>query len=214
MTSDDSDRFLPDDLATALAMAGRSTRASSRRRVLWYRRGRLDQRRRRRAGRARRSRKARVVVADAQSAAAAGTAAPGRRRRARLYMSTVTAARRRTRCALLTLAAGVAVAEGIQAATGLQPQLKWPNDVYIGRARKLAGILAEAGTSSAGVQYVVARDRHQPDAGGLSARRRRARDVDRGRARPADRSRPAAGRVSGGARTRAIASCSRRRARR
>ena len=55
---------------------------------------------------------------------------------------------------LLTLAAGVAIAEGIQAATGLQPQLKWPNDIYM-EGRKLAGILAEAGTSSAGVQYVI-----------------------------------------------------------
>jgi BirA family biotin operon repressor/biotin-[acetyl-CoA-carboxylase] ligase len=48
----------------------------------------------------------------------------------------------------------VALADGIQAATGLQPQLKWPNDVYIG-GRKLAGILAEAGTSKSGVQHVV-----------------------------------------------------------
>jgi BirA family biotin operon repressor/biotin-[acetyl-CoA-carboxylase] ligase len=55
---------------------------------------------------------------------------------------------------LLTIAAGVALADGIQAATGLQPQLKWPNDVYIG-GRKLAGILAEAGTSKSGVQHVV-----------------------------------------------------------
>jgi BirA family biotin operon repressor/biotin-[acetyl-CoA-carboxylase] ligase len=63
---------------------------------------------------------------------------------------------------LLTIAAGVAIAEGIQAATGLQPQLKWPNDIYMS-GRKLAGILAEAGTSrhphandaGAGVQYVI-----------------------------------------------------------
>jgi BirA family biotin operon repressor/biotin-[acetyl-CoA-carboxylase] ligase len=55
---------------------------------------------------------------------------------------------------LLTIAAGVALADGIQAATGLQPQLKWPNDVYMD-GRKLAGILAEAGTSAAGVQHVV-----------------------------------------------------------
>jgi len=48
----------------------------------------------------------------------------------------------------------VALAEGIQAATGLHPQLKWPNDVYLG-GRKLAGILAEAGTSKSGVQHVV-----------------------------------------------------------
>jgi BirA family biotin operon repressor/biotin-[acetyl-CoA-carboxylase] ligase len=43
---------------------------------------------------------------------------------------------------LLTLAAGVAVREGIAAATGFSPDLKWPNDLIVGR-RKLAGILAE-----------------------------------------------------------------------
>jgi BirA family biotin operon repressor/biotin-[acetyl-CoA-carboxylase] ligase len=43
---------------------------------------------------------------------------------------------------LLTLAAGVAVRDGIAAATGLAPALKWPNDLLVGR-RKLAGILAE-----------------------------------------------------------------------
>lgn len=43
---------------------------------------------------------------------------------------------------LITLAAGVAVREGIAAATGLAAQVKWPNDVMVGR-RKLAGILAE-----------------------------------------------------------------------
>jgi len=43
---------------------------------------------------------------------------------------------------LLTLAAGVGVRAGILAATGLAPDLKWPNDLIIGR-RKLVGILAE-----------------------------------------------------------------------
>lgn len=50
---------------------------------------------------------------------------------------------------LVTIAAGVALAEGIQAATGLRPDLKWPNDVLIAD-RKVAGILAE-GT----LRYVV-----------------------------------------------------------
>src|SRR6185436_9792131 len=45
--------------------------------------------------------------------------------------------------ALLTLASGVAIAEGVGASTGLPVEIKWPNDVMIGR-RKLAGILAEA----------------------------------------------------------------------
>jgi BirA family biotin operon repressor/biotin-[acetyl-CoA-carboxylase] ligase len=44
---------------------------------------------------------------------------------------------------LLTIAAGVALVEGIEAATGLRADLKWPNDVLLSR-RKLAGILAEA----------------------------------------------------------------------
>jgi len=43
---------------------------------------------------------------------------------------------------LLTLAAGVALAEGLEAASGLLADLKWPNDLYVSR-RKLAGILAE-----------------------------------------------------------------------
>ena len=45
--------------------------------------------------------------------------------------------------ALLTLAAGVAIIDAIDTATGLTTDLKWPNDVYVG-SRKLAGILAEA----------------------------------------------------------------------
>ncbi len=54
---------------------------------------------------------------------------------------------------LITLAAGVAVHESIDRATGFGPQLKWPNDVVVGR-RKLAGILAEGhglGTSDQAV---------------------------------------------------------------
>jgi BirA family transcriptional regulator, biotin operon repressor / biotin---[acetyl-CoA-carboxylase] ligase len=58
---------------------------------------------------------------------------------------------------LLTLAAGVAVAEAVVEVSGLPVELKWPNDVVIGRPwRKLAGILCEAsalGTSN-GVMVV------------------------------------------------------------
>ena len=43
---------------------------------------------------------------------------------------------------LLTLAAGVGVRDGVAAATGLAPDLKWPNDLLVNN-RKLAGILAE-----------------------------------------------------------------------
>ena len=90
-----------------------------------------------------------VVVADAQTA--------GRGRRGRqwfspsssgLYVSVVLAPARssadpRRAAQLLTLAAGVAIAEGLQASSGIAVDLKWPNDVYASR-RKLAGILAEA----------------------------------------------------------------------
>jgi BirA family transcriptional regulator, biotin operon repressor / biotin---[acetyl-CoA-carboxylase] ligase len=47
---------------------------------------------------------------------------------------------------LLTIAAGVAVVEGIASATGLVAYVKWPNDVHVD-GRKLAGILAEGAPS-------------------------------------------------------------------
>ena len=55
---------------------------------------------------------------------------------------------------LITLAAGVAAREGVRAATGLSADLKWPNDLIIGR-RKLAGILAEGVGIDAPHQAVV-----------------------------------------------------------
>jgi BirA family biotin operon repressor/biotin-[acetyl-CoA-carboxylase] ligase len=90
-----------------------------------------------------------VVVADQQ------TAGRGRRGHtwfsppgAGLYVSVVlaptTARVDPARATMLTtLSAGVALAEGIAAATGLRVDLKWPNDLHVSR-RKLAGILAEA----------------------------------------------------------------------
>jgi BirA family biotin operon repressor/biotin-[acetyl-CoA-carboxylase] ligase len=54
---------------------------------------------------------------------------------------------------LLPLAAGVAVAEALSG-FGAACELKWPNDV-LASGRKLAGILAEASSGSAGVEWVV-----------------------------------------------------------
>jgi BirA family biotin operon repressor/biotin-[acetyl-CoA-carboxylase] ligase len=54
----------------------------------------------------------------------------------------------------LTLAAGVAIAEAVRAVTGLSAEIKWPNDVVIGR-RKLAGVLAEAASHGSDLQFVV-----------------------------------------------------------
>jgi BirA family biotin operon repressor/biotin-[acetyl-CoA-carboxylase] ligase len=90
-----------------------------------------------------------VVVADAQTS--------GRGRRGRTWFSppgsglyvSVVLAPGRARAAperammLTTIAAGVALAEGIELVTGLAADIKWPNDLLVGR-RKLAGILAEA----------------------------------------------------------------------
>lgn len=56
--------------------------------------------------------------------------------------------------ALLTLGSGVAIAEGIRNAVGLPVEIKWPNDVVIGR-RKLGGILAEAASQAGVRQFIV-----------------------------------------------------------
>lgn len=55
---------------------------------------------------------------------------------------------------LLTLAAGVAVADGLRVSTGLEVQLKWPNDIWVD-GRKLGGILSEAAAIEAERAVVV-----------------------------------------------------------
>ncbi len=47
------------------------------------------------------------------------------------------------RAAFWTMAAALGVARGVESATDISPQIRWPNDVYVG-SRKLAGILVEA----------------------------------------------------------------------
>ncbi len=98
-----------------------------------------------------------VVVADQQ------TAGRGRRGHvwvsppgAGLYLSFIArpAIAASTFLSLVTLAAGVAVRDGILAAQGLAVDLKWPNDVMVGR-RKLAGILAEGLALGTAGQAVV-----------------------------------------------------------
>lgn len=84
-----------------------------------------------------------VVVAEEQTAGRGrrGTqwvSPPG----AGIYLSFVARPRSSSTTSLITLAAGVGVREGIRAATGLAADLKWPNDLIVGK-RKLAGILAE-----------------------------------------------------------------------
>jgi BirA family biotin operon repressor/biotin-[acetyl-CoA-carboxylase] ligase len=54
----------------------------------------------------------------------------------------------------LTTWAAVALAEGIENALGLPAAIKWPNDLQIG-GKKVAGILAESGTDTAGQPFAV-----------------------------------------------------------
>ncbi|HZA34028.1 MAG TPA: biotin--[acetyl-CoA-carboxylase] ligase, partial [Vicinamibacterales bacterium] len=64
---------------------------------------------------------------------------------------------------LVTLTAGVAVAEGLRTASGIDAAIKWPNDIVVGRGRssalgewrKIAGILAEGAATGGELQHVV-----------------------------------------------------------
>src|SRR5258708_31008014 len=98
--------------------------------------------------------------------AGAQTAGRGRQGRAwfsppgsGLYLSIII--RRASIAPWVTLAGGVAVAEGVRTATGLPVQIKWPNDIVavsgagFRSRRKLAGVLAEASSGPGGVQHVV-----------------------------------------------------------
>jgi BirA family biotin operon repressor/biotin-[acetyl-CoA-carboxylase] ligase len=76
-----------------------------------------------------------------------------------LYVSTIV--RRASAVPWITLAGGVAVADGIRAATALPVEIKWPNDIVavagggFRARRKIAGILAEASSGPEGVNHVV-----------------------------------------------------------
>lgn len=98
------------------------------------------------------------VLADQQAA--------GRGRRGRtwfspagagLYLSVIVRPSERTKALpVITLAAGVAAARAVQAISGLPIDLKWPNDLVVGkRWRKLGGVLCEATGSGSGVDAIV-----------------------------------------------------------
>ena len=54
----------------------------------------------------------------------------------------------------LTMIAGLACAEAVEAQTGLRPGLKWPNDLVLA-GRKLAGILTELETAGERLDFAV-----------------------------------------------------------
>jgi BirA family biotin operon repressor/biotin-[acetyl-CoA-carboxylase] ligase len=99
-----------------------------------------------------------VVMADAQHA--------GRGRRGRVWFSPpgaglyLSAVVRRSglpsTLGLVTLAAGIAAARAVAAAAALPVELKWPNDLVMGRPwRKLGGILCEGVSVGSHVDAVV-----------------------------------------------------------
>ncbi len=98
-----------------------------------------------------------IVVADAQTA--------GRGRHGNRWFSPVdtglyvSVLLRTVAAPVLTLAAGVAVAEALRAGDGLEATLEWPNDVVVAvpgrRPRKVAGILTEATTTRGRVERVI-----------------------------------------------------------
>ena len=54
----------------------------------------------------------------------------------------------------LTMAACLAVSRSIERVTGLQPAIKWPNDVLL-EGRKVSGILSESDVSGEAVNYAI-----------------------------------------------------------
>lgn len=55
---------------------------------------------------------------------------------------------------MLTLVAAMAVEKGIREQTGLDCQIKWPNDIVL-NGRKICGILTEMSTEEDSIRYVV-----------------------------------------------------------
>lgn len=97
-----------------------------------------------------------LVVADCQKA--------GKGRRGRswssppgssIYMSFLLKPDIPPYCAsMITLIAGMAVTQAVKAESGLDAQIKWPNDVVI-RGRKICGILTEMTTELECIHYIV-----------------------------------------------------------
>ncbi|WP_170829196.1 biotin--[acetyl-CoA-carboxylase] ligase [Acidaminobacter hydrogenoformans] len=59
-----------------------------------------------------------------------------------------------SRASLVTQVAAVATAEAVEAVTGLEAQIKWPNDLIVD-GKKVCGILAELSAEMTAVNYLV-----------------------------------------------------------
>lgn len=59
-----------------------------------------------------------------------------------------------SRASMVTLVAALSVASGIGEVTGVQTQIKWPNDLVYG-GRKICGILTEMSSEADSIRYIV-----------------------------------------------------------
>ena len=58
------------------------------------------------------------------------------------------------KASMMTLVAGMATAQAVKDATGLDAQIKWPNDVVV-NGKKIVGILTEMSVGQGTIRYVV-----------------------------------------------------------
>ena len=58
------------------------------------------------------------------------------------------------RASLITLCAAMAVARAVEETSGVQPRIKWPNDVIVGK-RKLCGILLEMISDPDAIESII-----------------------------------------------------------
>lgn len=93
------------------------------------------------------------VVAGRQTAGRGRQGRVWESREGGLHLSILLRPREDARWALLPLAAGVAVAEALEE-DGVEPRLKWPNDV-VAAGRKLGGILVESAWAGAAMDSAV-----------------------------------------------------------
>lgn len=94
-----------------------------------------------------------VVVAETQRAGRGRFGRSWVSQQGNLYLSVVFRPARRV-LPLLTAVSGVAVARAIRKTTGLEPRIKWPNDVQLD-GKKVAGILVESASAGEEVYYAV-----------------------------------------------------------
>ncbi len=71
-----------------------------------------------------------------------------------LYMSFVLRPAGLSRPELVALVAAAATVDGVKRTTGLASKIRWPNDVTVG-ARKVGGVIAEAASHGAAVDWVL-----------------------------------------------------------